>query len=508
MKKIIKKTTRFIAVALMLLMFNSCENLLDDASSPDHFTPAQEFYKNADELDLAIIGCYNGLQDPTNNEFFLTEIRSDNSKTTIGSSYESVQLIYRLDGFLPQSSNPYIERYWQDTYANIQNINLALEHIDVVEDEDLRNHFTGELLFLRAHHYFNLMRLFGPIPIYLESTKISDLTEYFSKTRVSLDVIYGILKDDLAFASEHMYTTPYNDEIGRVTQWAAKALMGKILLTQGDYLEAKIYLQDVYLNSGISLEPNYADVFSNEHSNEVLFSVRYAANSGNIGSPFANYFAPIKSDNIVVNGDGKGWNYPTDDLIEAFTAENDPRGIGVSINTEFTNAIGSVVNQYEGGAYCLKFISQPDLVNDAENDFPVIRFADIILMMAEVTNELEGPGVGLPYLNEVRIRANIDPIVSITTREAFKDALLHERRLEFAFENIRWFDLVRLERAQDIMTAHFGNNATDAEYLDSANSLGKAQVQTILPLGFDRLLLPLPEKEIKANPNLTQNNYN
>lgn len=508
MKKFIKKTSRFIVAILMLLIFNSCESLLDDASSPDHFTPAQEFYKNADELNLAIIGCYNGLQDPMNSEFFLTEIRSDNAKTTIGSSYESVQLIYRLDGFLPQSSNPYIEEYWQDTYANIQNINLALEHVNVVEDDGLRNHFTGELLFLRAHHYFNLIRLFGPIPIYLESTKISKLNEYFSQTRVSLDVIYDIIEEDLEFAGNNLLPEPYNGEIGRITSWAAKALLGRVYLTDAKYVEAKTVLEDVYLNSGFSLEPNYVDVFSNESSNELLFSVRYAANSGNIGSPFANYFAPIKSDNIVVNGDGKGWNYPTDELIQVFIDSNDPRGLGVSVITEFTSAIGAVVDQYAGGAYCAKFISQPDIVNDAENDFPVIRFSDVILMLAEVVNELEGPGSATPYLNEVRVRAGVEEYTDITTRQDFFNTLLLERRLEFAFENLRWFDLLRFEKAQEIMNGHFADISTDIEYLDSANSLGKAQVQTILPLPLDRLVLPLPEKEIKANPNLTQNNYN
>lgn len=508
MKNNINKILSCTSAILFAIMFNSCESILDDASTPDHFTPSQEFFKNADELNLGVIACYNGLQAPLNNEFFLTEVRSDNSKTTIGSSYESVQLIYRLDGFLPQSSNPYIESYWQDTYANIQNINLVLENIDVVENEDLKNHFKGELLFLRAHHYFNLMRLFGPVPIYLESTKVSKLNEYFSKTRVSLDTIYEIIEDDLKFASENLFTEPYNSEIGRVTSWSAKALLGRVLLTNKSYVQAKIYLEDVYLNSGHNLEANYANVFANESSSELLFSVRYAANSGNIGSPFPNYFAPIKSDNIVVKGDGKGWNYPTDDLIEVFTENNDPRGSGVSFITEFTSAIGNVIDQYAGGAYCAKYISQPDLVNDAENDFPIIRFSDVILMMAEVVNELEGPGAATPYLNEIRARANVNEITGVDTRQNFRDILLLERRLEFAFENLRWFDLLRFEKAQKIMTEHFANISTDAEYLDAANSLGKAQVQTIMPLGLDRLVLPLPEKEIKANPFLTQNIYN
>ena len=498
----------FTVLSLTLLLLSSCEDLFESASIPEHFTPAQEFYKNTDELNLAIVACYNGLQKPLNNEFFLTEIRSDNSKTTIGSSYESVQLIYRLDGFLPQSSNPYIEDYWKDTYANIQNINLALENIDVVDDENLKNHFKGELLFLRSYHYFNLIRLFGPVPIYLESTKISKLNEYFSKTRVSLDKVYEILEEDLKFASENLFNSPYNDELGRSTSWAAKALLGRVLLTDKKYVEAKKYLEDVYTNSNHTLEPVYANVFSNESSSELLFSVRYAANSGNIGSPFPNYFAPIKSGNIVVNGDGRGWNYPTDDLIEAYTNNNDPRGSGVTYISEFTSEIGNLIDQYAGGAYCAKYISQPDLVNDAENDFPIIRFSDVVLMMAEVTNELEGPSSALPYLNQIRIRAGVNQITSITTRQEFINTLLLERRLEFAFENLRWFDLLRFEKAQQIMTAHFANISTDSEYLDSANSLGKSQVQSILPLGLDRLILPLPEKEIKANPALTQNIYN
>ncbi len=502
-----KTNIKMLLSTVLSLFAFSCEPLFERASTPQHFTSGEDFYKNADQINLAIVGCYNGLQAPLNTEFFLTEVRSDNAKATPAASYESVQMICHLDGFFPQSSNTYIEQYWQDSYANIQNINTVLEHIDAVSNNEQRRHFKGELRMLRAYHYFNLVRLFGPLPIHTSSTKVSELDNYFSKTRSSADTVYALIESDLKYAAENLSETPYNKEAGRVTSWAAKALLGRVLLTEGKYEEAKLFLQDVYEKSGHELENSYQHVFFKEGNNELLFYVRYAANMGGIGSPFANYFAPIKSVNAVVQGDGRGYNYPSDDLIYTFQERMDPRGNDVSFRTKFTNESGAEIDHMSGGAYCLKYLSQPELVFDGENDFPIIRFADVILMLAEVINELEGPAAATPYLNEVRARAEVNPFTDVSTRSAFRDTLLLERRLEFAFENLRWFDIIRFGQAEKIMSTHFANAATDAEYLDPTEIDGKAQVQNFLPLGEDRLLLLIPEREIKANPNMTQNVY-
>ncbi len=503
----IKNNIRILILALAAVLLSSCESLFEKASMPECFTPGEAFYNNADEINLGIVGCYNGLQAPLNTEFFLTEVRSDNAKATPSASYESVQMICHLDGFFPQSSNNYIEDYWSDTYANIQNINTVIDQIDVVTDDELKRHFKGELMMLRAYHYFNLVRLFGPLPIYESPTKVSELDDYFIKTRSSVDEVYVLIESDLKYAAANLADEPHNKEAGRVTSWAAKALLGRVYLTEEKYTEAELYLSDVYTKSGHELEADYSNVFTEEESKELLFYVRYAANMGNIGSPFANYFAPIKSVNAVVQGDGKGYNYPTDDLIYTFQERQDPRGDSVSFKTSFLNESGAEIDHLSGGAYCLKYLSQPELVFDAENDFPVLRFADVILMLAEVKNELEGPAAAAPYLNEVRARAGVNPYLDVTTRSAFKDTLLLERRLEFSFENLRWFDMIRFGKAEEIMSAHFGNSATDAEYLDPTEVDGKAQVQNFLPLGTDRLLLLIPEREIKANPNMTQNIY-
>lgn len=242
----------------------------------------------------------------------------------------------------------------------------------------------------------------------------------------------------------------------------------------------------------------YEEVFdiSNEMNKEILFAIRYTGGGLGLGSPFGNYFAPNNSGAAVVNGNGKGFNYPTNDLVSAYSSADLRRD--VCLKTSYTKEDGSIVSG-KGAAYVCKYTSPVVLKNDGDKDWPVLRYADVVLLRAEVENELNGVDAALPYINMTRARAGLNALTSsdIVNRQAMRMAIEKERRLELAFENHRWFDLIRTNRAVDVMNAHWRPGSADYdEYYSYTN---------VITLTQNQLLLPIPQKERDINPQLTQN---
>jgi hypothetical protein len=283
-------------------------------------------------------------------------------------------------------------------------------------------------------------------------------------------------------------------EKGHTTVWAARALLGKVYLTLNRKADAIVQLQDVVTNSGYSLLPNYASVFSidNEVNAEILFTIRYKAGGIGLGSPFANLFAPLGSGSAVVNGDGDGLNYPTADL------------------DTLTNGDGrkpAILSIYNPGAklYVKKYISTMLIPDDAENDWPVIRYADVLLMLAEAQGFTPN---SLQLISQVRQRAGLgalDP-AAVNTVALFEQALSTERRVEFAFENQRWFDLVRFNTTLSTITAEQSMKDHFAREYQSHYRLYTAPTPTLAELQgnvtHNRLLLPIPQREIDNNTTL------
>lgn len=468
--------------------------------TPDSYIPDSSFYKNEAEMNTAVIGCYGGMQAPLNIEWTLTELRADNTRMNSNSSTNDAFLQQQaLDLGTMDASNANIRTYWEATYSNINSCNnvLAPENLAVVANEKKRAQFEGEVCFIRAYHYFNLVRLFGPTFIITEELSVADAMK---KDRSSVEATYQQIIDDLKTSIDDLESVTYDvADLGRVTQPAAQSLLAKVYLTIGKYEEAKKLLKSVVDVKGDQLTVSYSDVFdiSKEMNDEIIFAVRYKSGSLGIGSPFANTFAPTKSGANVVTGDGDGRNYPTTEVLGIYPEGDLRKEVSVSDHYIDPSKKDPVVISNQS-AYIKKFVSPVSVRYDAENDWPVIRHADVLLMYAEVLNKIDGPAAGLPYLNEVRRRAGLGAIdiSEVPVRSAFREKLEKERRLELAFENQRWFDLVRWGKALETINKQI--TETESFYGEYAF--------TVNPMAEWQLLLPIPQSVIDNNPSvITQN---
>jgi len=502
-----------ISILVIAAASFSCKKTID--LYPESNINVINYYKTADEVKIGLTGAYNSLQKSANIEWQFTELRSDNSKQGApGSTASTNRDLSDLDMYTPSTSHAANYQYWLACYNSIRNANIILEKLGVKYDpatgaltletieipitDSERKQFAGEAMFIRAYNYFNLVRLYGGVFL-VHKTITHD--ESKAMNRVTEAEIYKLIEADLTTASTYMNALKFSqiadNDRGRANRWAAKGLLAKMYMTVGRKAEAIPLLQDVITNSGYALQPTYANVFSitNEMNSEILFAIRYKAGGLGLGSLFANTFAPLGTGSTVINGDGDGLNYPTADL-DTLTNGGDLRKATLIAR----NGTGTAEK-----LYVRKFFSQVTLVDDAENDWPVLRFADIQMMMAEAQGFIPS---SIDYINSVRPRAGLPlyTAADLNTVAKFEAALSKERRIEFAFENQRWFDLLRFNvtlttiTSESEMKAHFLKEFARhyATYVAPAPTLAELYAQTTRP----RMLLPIPQREIDTNTQL------
>ncbi len=525
------KSLKYIATGFLLLgTLGACNKIID--IDPISNVSVDNFYRNYEETKTALTGSYNGLQKPLEYEWMLTELRSDNSKQGVANSTASINVEFNeLDMFTLNSAHDKVYQYWISTYKNIRSINYVLQSLGVkYENTSInigdgtakmtaaqKNHLAGEALFLRAYHYFNLVRLYGGVFLITEPV---DPQQSKGIQRASLEDCYALIKADLLAAKDLLSASPYqsaaNSDVGRATSWAAKALLAKVYLSTNEKGNALPLLDDVINNSGYGLLPSYADVFSitNEMNKEILFAVRFKAGGFGLGNSMANNFAPTSSGSAIINGDGTGYNFPTNEL-------------DVTFKTPATGSTDQRKNvsmaKYGSKLYVRKFLSPVLVKFDAENDFPVIRFSDVLLMKAEALGYNGASGLSVGLINQVRERAGAGTYASgdfntgfykypadpgtngaITDDTRFMTALLNERRIELAFENQRYFDLIRTGQAITVIKSHFAAEF-DSHYKAYRPAITLAELQSNVVA--NKLLLPIPQREIDSNNQIkiTQN---
>ncbi|WP_291591553.1 RagB/SusD family nutrient uptake outer membrane protein [Bacteroides sp.] len=501
----------------VLLVFFGCDGFLD--REPYDKTSSDDFYNNTSELNSAVLACYNGIHSTLDREFFVTEVRSDNTRSSNQAPTSGTELeIAHLDLFKVETSNTLNNAYWENVYHNIANCNTVLQYLDRVDDPVTRNQFEAEARFIRAYHYFNLVRLYGPVFLVTEriSPEVAKLYE-----RSPMSDVYDLIIEDLKFGTTNLPVKYDDNNLGRIDQWGAKTLLGKVYLTLSDNGKdkemlnlAKGLLEDVKDNSGYELlldrgltDCAYQNVFSigNEMNKEMIFVSRYLSGGRGLGSPFANYFAPSASEDAVIYGSGSGYNCPTEDLINAYKSENGDTRKDVVLSETWVSKLG-VTNHV---SYVKKYLSQVTVRYDAENDWPVLRFADVLLMLGEIENELNGPtDIANEYLNATRERAGLDPITP-ANRVAYRAAMSKERRLEFAMENQRLYDLLRTGQLIDVMKEHYvaeqiRNRSGGSKSAYYGNNKYTTYVSDPLLKNW-QLLLPIPYNVMIAAPNATQN---
>ena len=442
------------------------------------------FYQTDADFNTAVVACYNGMQAPIINEWAMTELRSDNTRLHNSQTTSNIYIPLReLDLMTFSSEQPNIFEYWADTYQNISRVNTVLDKLDDIQSASLRNQLQGEASFIRAYHYFNLVRLYGEV--FLVDRRIS-AQEARNMRPSTLNELYSFIEADLLSASSLLPASYSGANIGRATSWAAKGLLAKLYRTQKRYSEAEAVLAEIVSGSGAQLLTGvngYQQVFSidNEMNKEIIFAVRFKAGGLGLGSPLANYFAPQNSGSFVINGDGNHFNRPTDELLSLYSPED------LRQNTAFRRGYTGSGGRFVEDPFIYKFFSNVSISQDAENDFPVLRYADILLLYAEALNENGKTAEALTYLNQVRSRASLSPYTldEVATKAIFTEKLLLERRLELAFENQRWFDLVHYGLVKETLDRQFQTEVFYEEYV-----FGIEPVQT------DKIFLPIPQREI------------
>jgi starch-binding outer membrane protein, SusD/RagB family len=502
----------FYILVLFCLSLFSCNDVID--LYPTSNLNTGTYYKTVEEVQAGLTGCYNGLQKSVASEWQFTELRSDNSKMGVaGSTSSNNRDLSDLDMFLPATTHQAMYTYWLATYNNIRNANIVLQRlgvtydpaagsinlgkIDIALSDTIRKQLAGEALFIRGYHYFNLVRLFGGVFVVHTPTSTAE-----AKTinRSSVADCYKLITADLSTAATYMGSLNFAKTAaanrGKTTSWAAKALLGKVYLTLNRKADAITQLQDVITNSGHALQATYANVFAitNELNSEILFAIRFKAGGLGLGTSFGNDFAALNSGSVIINGSGRGFNYPTLEFDSSYVATDARKAV----------TIGGFGTGTAAQSYVKKFLNPVILTDDGEADFPVLRYADVLLMMAEAQGYTPA---SITLINQVRARTTLGNLpATVNSVATFEQALATERRFEFAFENQRWFDLLRFNttlttiKAEDVL-----KNAFDKEYVKHyqtypAPRLSLVELQNNVTA--QKLLLPIPQREIDTNTGL------
>lgn len=481
-----------IAIALLGFNFSSCSDFLEQ--NPQTDLSENDFYKTADDILSAVNGAYSSLQegDIYGNWYVFGEIPSDNTRNQLSGSVTTQN---EFDQFYIDTQNSMIASFWKAAYKVINRTNTVLGRIDGIEiNAELANRYKLECKFIRALMYFNLVRVYGDVPLVLKEISIS---ESYDILREPKENVYNQIIADLKEA-QGLPVSYSTAEDGRATQGAAKALLADVYMTLHKYAEAETILAEIINSGRYSLLENtpgslnidgYKNVFSpvNHNSKEGIFEIQFLKGGYGEGSNYANNFAPENSGtNVVAVGGTGGNNIPEMDIYNAYEEGDLRRDFSMSLGY-YDNRKN---NEWVESRYVCKFMDVPYQNNDASNNYPVIRYADVILMYAEALNQNGKTAEACKYLNMTRRRGfgyqttETSPVDLQTTDKAqFALMVEQERRVELAFENHRWFDLIRTGRAVEVMKSKgFSLNETN-------------------------LICPIPQKQIDVNPKLTQNDY-
>ncbi len=498
MNKIEAPLKKLFIVLLTVIMTN-CTEMLDETAY-SVLTP-ENYFDNAENANTALMGVYSSLITPhfyTDEIFEMVLLPSKyvNTRTAARSQY--------ADYTFP-ATDVRISNAWKNLYITINRANSIIERVPGIDMNDsLKAEYISEAKFLRAFSYFNLVRLYGGVPLKVRETVN---LEYIHMGRSTIEEVYDLIIDDLKYAKENLPSQRPSIERGRATKCAAMALLGKVYLTmagyplkQADKWEmARQELKTVIDNKsefGVDLLPDFADIFDvrkEENNYEAIFAIQYANLDGNyrLGSALPFFAAPLQS--LFATAYGQylyGFTTEFRDLYEADDVRRDVTLVWSYEDRRNGNIItyGSGINSYKdpNGIALGKYQNGPPgtaAVNVTHsNDIIVLRFADVLLMYAEAENEVNGPGPDvIDAINQVRTRANASLLTGEETQNEIRELVYLERVKELSGELHEYFDIQRLERVEDHVTNSY-----------------HAQVAGVT---FDprQYLYPIPQYEIDIN---------
>lgn len=548
-----KKIRIFVKAAitsLVVLGLGSCSDWLKEPTPgqtnlADYYTTWQAALENVNAAYTPLAWEYQGTYYA---EWFIGDIVSDDALK--GGQYIQSDMadVYDMENWKTQTDNELLLQYYRAKYQGIQRCNLVLERVpgmdpELFDEEEyqcvdgLQERIIGEAYFLRAFYYFQLVRVYGGVPLVLNNL-LTDAD--WQQPRATADAVYDQIVDDLTEANKRLWLRSdsrfADTDMGRVTKGAAQAMLLKVNLYRHQYEEARAWGDSIILSNEYSLETDYADnwLLENENGVESVFEIQYMEDpssdygegNGFSRGTFTQILTRSRSqDPMFGSNAGWGFNKPTHNLYDEYE-EGDPRR-----DVTIWDATGHMTNESEeiycGTPYCSRKYAW--YTTDADGNvtgantlahasrgplnYKLIRYADVLLMYAEACEAAGGAGkcgkTAEQALNEVRQRARAnaaDPealpdypgySIKVNGQEiaapTLQQAIRHERRVELAMEGHRWFDICRWggfdgQGVKAHMDAYAATESQEARDEMADFVAGKHE------------LFPIPEEERMLNP--------
>jgi starch-binding outer membrane protein, SusD/RagB family len=486
------KRIAYIIVAISgILLTNSCDTDELELTNPNTLSP-ETFFTTEAQVRSSVNATYANLQTRGlygRNYFFALDLMGQDA---LGNpQLEGNKQPFHNFSF--DAGSDIIQYYWETCFMGISRANFVLdneEKINALAESILplerKNKYLAEAHFMRAYYYFLLVKRFGDLPIYREGTIVG-------APRSPKAEVYALIEEDLAFAAQNLYSKDV-EEAGRATKEAAYAHLGKVLLYQEKYDEALAAFNQV---TGFSLETNFFNNFmeETEHGPESIFEVEFDADNGTGNQWWAQGDSQGTGfDEATLRGQEYGnlnWYnvYPSDQLLDSYeegdTRFNDTFYVPGSTYENGTATMlpenfGTSAGQRRGG-----FKKYQNYYRNASEDmrssinFRVMRYADVLLMMAECENKRAGGSqeAAIAYIKQVRDRAGLTTNIA-PNQDAVFAAIVHERKVEFAAEQSRFDDIIRW-------------NMAATELANTGFQVGKSE------------LWPIPNRETSSNPSIT-----
>lgn len=486
-----KMKKSIILACLASFTLTSC---FDDFLSitPETSLSSETFFKTQKDFEQAVNATYTPFRTIFNDRIWkLTELHSDNAYYARNILFGAVDATENIADFAVPTANGVtandnVLQQWRLDYLVISRANQVLALIDGIDfDPAVKKNLKGQALFLRAFAYFQLVRLYGPVPLHL--TPVADRSEA-ALPLSSVEQVYAQIEKDAKEASTSLLDKSIQ-EAGRATSGSAYTLLAELYITQKKWPEAEAAAKQVISSGKYSLMLNYDDAFTgtsaNKNNAESVFEIQFlegsAGYNGNliyqiIPTPIlAKELAPITGTTNPQDISGENNNIPTPDIIAAYETGDKRKDITIGFVTLSQSARDNKVYPY-----IKKFARLHSLQGNTGQNLPAFRYAEVLLFAAEALTEQGKQADAIPYLNLVRARAGLAPTTA-TSQADVREAIFRERRVELAFENKRWFDITRTDRIQQIIVPYGARvKANPANYYFPTGAVPPPNAFTVL----------------------------
>lgn len=497
-------------ITTLLFLSTACSDSFLDLAPESQMTEST-FFQTEDHFNQAVTGIYEGLRAIKGKAgYLMTEQRSDNAHYVRNEVDRGQRTSEDIADFTDDAINGYTAQIYRDCYSAIARANTVIDRIQTKNfSAAFTNRIIGEAKVLRAYYYFELVRYFGGVSLHLEEVNNPDKAFL---PRASVDQVYEAIIADLKDGIEKL-ENPTFPQVGRVSKGTAKMIYADVLMTkpQRDYATAEQQLKDI-MKMGYGLI-EYSELFDNKHKNSIesIFEVQYKAGDTGQQSDYIYRMMPLTNDGVAITGvagsnnTSNGGNViPNQELVDMYEP-GDKRlnvsiavAVGVKDNQTGIMEIDDVLEvgdpqiaTYTSFCYFVnKYRNPHEKINNTDDNFPIYRYSEVLLSLAECLVAQNRADEAVEHVNAVRNRAGLPSLTVVTA-----DDIEKERRVELAFENKRWHDLIRTGKAVSVMNAYGNRMKVLYPYIE-------ARAYNVTE---DRLIYPLPYRELQINTQLKQN---